>query len=1515
MPGQYINSINKQSLGSQQLIHHSYKENIKITCNSLNKNIVNTKKETSLKDKSISIEMFDNYNQLYNKANNKLSNINFSTKLNNSNLQNKSNSSKTSLSIDNNLYKDHLIEKTTGSLYSSTMADKLVSSSSNKDITNKKQIMNSKTKPKTKPKSNPKPKPKTKPKPKPKSKAKIKNTLTSSVDISSQSLIKTDFNKTIKEDVKVSNKIETSMISTATTLALSGNKMVDTMPQSQNISTEFSNQNLLTKDGELKSSNNINQSNSSLLKSKSNSSSNDNNSPVNDQEEKIQKLNDTSEPEKEIKAKSIKDSHLVPDSNNFVDNLVDTSTLNILSDSLSSFETSTLANKIPTTTYNKVNDILDNENQLALSELFNSENMDGKLINPLNSYVSESNTISNTDSSTIYQSNLSCMDLSTSTNSPIVTSQVLSSSNEDIMKNLGVSTSDLIMNDAFGPTTMALNQEKTNLDSVNLLESQTLDSLKDVSNLKSNNDSSTLLLKNELNMASSIRSYQDILMNEKNDIENSQFPSTTIPLNSTTSSIYDKYIKSGNVLEVSSSAGLPSVVTKSNSPISKAEHELINYNGMIKPETLDPAMSSLPEYYQEKSILGHSSQGFLQNAKAEPGSSQSFLQNAKVELGSSQGFLQNAKVEPGSSQSFLHNVKVESGSPAISIGSLYPSPLNPEILNSPSPVSTYFSSTYDSSSLETAKNILEGTLSSTSLIKTENIVSPMIPGTESISSSLNLNSNNIGTPSLKINSDVITTANTTSQNLKGISPQTVYNKELGIQRPYTETFPKTYHSTIETRQSPLSLPTGEATGPGQILSNPFLLENNSSVDLLKKKLMLEQANKMSSSATVLPLIYQNQNINVLYVKNEDMTDVVNPSSPLDVSNSNLQTNPLLMNTNLRKNLKRRLNYFNPLMSLHQYNNLKSLNHKKLMRKQALHRHSNLLNKDLYMYSGLPSTMDSYYQNKLYVRTPSSSSPISSDGSIHHLPNVNPVNNYNYGLPLSVWNQQALDLSRQGDYKSISSNLDVASQGMNYLSPTTSTTTKLGSLYTTPNYKTTLSDIKYPTNQNMDMLLEPSSINSPMDVNYGIMDDNAFPKDMNPLMKLNSYYIPTTTTLSESNDKSNNIDGMKPHDMTVVSQNNEKPSNDENNKLEEESATLLNANSVSSNSNDISSVNNILHDKIEKSNLRKIKKTKDLIKKKSADELKKINKKKKVKGKEKGGEIKTEDNIENLRTASTESITNLSSPLASQSSVIDDSVLTAQGKNNSCLITPIHTPTLSEDTTISSENDINPALVIPKMTSISTPKRKGNFISKADNHIHTPVSPTTMNNIPYISTPPYTSNLHTSTTVSTTTATAATISKTSNTISTNTNMNKSSSKLHPHVSSAFNNKSSKASSSYKNDPNNRLGHNAYTSLMKKDIQSKTNGIPKITLVPWADQNTYVYQIELGEKIVSRRFDNQFVNGTKLLNVAGLTRGKRDAILKNEPVRNVVKNAPFHLKGVWIPIKGLEYYPINIILMIV
>lgn len=76
-------------------------------------------------------------------------------------------------------------------------------------------------------------------------------------------------------------------------------------------------------------------------------------------------------------------------------------------------------------------------------------------------------------------------------------------------------------------------------------------------------------------------------------------------------------------------------------------------------------------------------------------------------------------------------------------------------------------------------------------------------------------------------------------------------------------------------------------------------------------------------------------------------------------------------------------------------------------------------------------------------------------------------------------------------------------------------------------------------------------------------------------------------------------------------------------------------------------------------------------------------------------------------------------------------------------------------------------------------------------------------------------------------------------------------------------------------------------------------PKVTTTLWEDEGTLCFQVESKGICVARREDNDFINGTKLLNVAGMTRGRRDGILKSEKNRHVVKVGAMHLKGVWIP----------------
>lgn len=76
-------------------------------------------------------------------------------------------------------------------------------------------------------------------------------------------------------------------------------------------------------------------------------------------------------------------------------------------------------------------------------------------------------------------------------------------------------------------------------------------------------------------------------------------------------------------------------------------------------------------------------------------------------------------------------------------------------------------------------------------------------------------------------------------------------------------------------------------------------------------------------------------------------------------------------------------------------------------------------------------------------------------------------------------------------------------------------------------------------------------------------------------------------------------------------------------------------------------------------------------------------------------------------------------------------------------------------------------------------------------------------------------------------------------------------------------------------------------------------PNVTTTFWEDEGCLCFLVEAKGIRVARREDNHMINGTKLLNVAGMTRGRRDSILKSEKSRHVVKTALMHLKGVWIP----------------
>lgn len=92
--------------------------------------------------------------------------------------------------------------------------------------------------------------------------------------------------------------------------------------------------------------------------------------------------------------------------------------------------------------------------------------------------------------------------------------------------------------------------------------------------------------------------------------------------------------------------------------------------------------------------------------------------------------------------------------------------------------------------------------------------------------------------------------------------------------------------------------------------------------------------------------------------------------------------------------------------------------------------------------------------------------------------------------------------------------------------------------------------------------------------------------------------------------------------------------------------------------------------------------------------------------------------------------------------------------------------------------------------------------------------------------------------------------------------------------------------------------SYSSTPQYSTQLPLTGRHRVTTTLWEDEGTLCFQVDVKGVCVARRHDNNMVNGTKLLNVCGMSRGKRDGILKNEKERIVVKVGAMHLKGVWI-----------------
>ncbi|EDO15390.1 hypothetical protein Kpol_460p25, partial [Vanderwaltozyma polyspora DSM 70294] len=136
----------------------------------------------------------------------------------------------------------------------------------------------------------------------------------------------------------------------------------------------------------------------------------------------------------------------------------------------------------------------------------------------------------------------------------------------------------------------------------------------------------------------------------------------------------------------------------------------------------------------------------------------------------------------------------------------------------------------------------------------------------------------------------------------------------------------------------------------------------------------------------------------------------------------------------------------------------------------------------------------------------------------------------------------------------------------------------------------------------------------------------------------------------------------------------------------------------------------------------------------------------------------------------------------------------------------------------------------------------------------------------------------------------------------------------HLTSSGNTTTSSSSSNNNNNNNSRYSTDFFLnnpSLLSSNFQFNEHYTPSptyyqrrwneplVTTTVWQDENTLCYQVEVNGVSVVRRADNDMINGTKLLNVTKMTRGRRDGILKAEKIRHVVKVGSMNLKGVWIP----------------
>ncbi|ODV90702.1 hypothetical protein CANCADRAFT_31576 [Tortispora caseinolytica NRRL Y-17796] len=81
-------------------------------------------------------------------------------------------------------------------------------------------------------------------------------------------------------------------------------------------------------------------------------------------------------------------------------------------------------------------------------------------------------------------------------------------------------------------------------------------------------------------------------------------------------------------------------------------------------------------------------------------------------------------------------------------------------------------------------------------------------------------------------------------------------------------------------------------------------------------------------------------------------------------------------------------------------------------------------------------------------------------------------------------------------------------------------------------------------------------------------------------------------------------------------------------------------------------------------------------------------------------------------------------------------------------------------------------------------------------------------------------------------------------------------------------------------------------------------PSLFRVTWETEGVECLQLAVNKILVTRRLDNNMINGTKMLNTADITRGKRDGMLKQQEHRIIIKQGLMPFKGVWITLESAK-----------